>query len=705
MQPRRTELATSVVALVLLGSCAFSGTGPGRTAAPLAQPLPAVVALPRPADLPLAPAAPRAGSLTEADILRQGAQYEAGLAHDRVTAAAPLAVFSPAFAPAGSGLDGCAYAIYRFQLSGYDREPLLRLSWDAPPPAGALYLGLANFASDRWDWQQPASSAQLELAALAPYTAGDGSFYVAVLLLGDQPASLTSLRLGEAYPVAVLEADALSGEAPLLVSFDASGSTTPEGTLTLFDWDFDGDGVYDQNTGTTPAVQHNYATPGTFAPAVRVTNSLGHSATASLSIEVTAPAPTDWMHFMGTSSNDWFNAVAVDGEGNIYAAGVSNSPVDGIGNALLTKWTAGGGYLWGRIWELGANYSEALDVAVDSSGNPVVAGRFYPPPGSTSDGIVLKWAPNGDLSWARSYSGSADDKFIAVSCDGTDIYVTGESDSLSSDDDLLLLRIAGDSSYVWARRYDWFEDRAVGAELLVTGPGAQSIFALVTETNPAPSPDAQFPLWVRYGLNGDFEADGCSSTYDDFYAESFALEYEPLSMVTKLYMTGFEGQAGGADMVLLATDSAYNGLFCRTWETAQGARTSGIAADGSGGLLVAGHSDYDAGLWRFSAADGSIQAAQLFVNPDFDSDFTDLMLLGSDVLCVGYGQGIASSWQDAAGTQSSASHTWSLAAGNSFMENLSLGDPAGDSTVEWTSPVLDTGGGMDDCIITRRAAP
>jgi hypothetical protein len=106
--------------------------------------------------------------------------------------------------------------------------------------------------------------------------------------------------------------------------------------------------------------------------------------------------------FHGHDDHDWFNAVAVDGAGNIYAAGVSTSPVDSQGDVLLTKWTAGGGYIWGRIWD-GATYSEALDVAVDSSGNAVVAGVFDPPGlPNTTDGVVLKWAPNGDLSWPEA---------------------------------------------------------------------------------------------------------------------------------------------------------------------------------------------------------------------------------------------------------------------------------------------------------------
>ncbi len=60
------------------------------------------------------------------------------------------------------------------------------------------------------------------------------------------------------------------------VTFDASGSYATEGTLSSFDWDFDGDGTYDRTT-TVPTTTHTWNAPFAGALAVRVTDTSGRS--------------------------------------------------------------------------------------------------------------------------------------------------------------------------------------------------------------------------------------------------------------------------------------------------------------------------------------------------------------------------------------------------------------------------------------------
>ena len=43
------------------------------------------------------------------------------------------------------------------------------------------------------------------------------------------------------------------------VNFDASASSDPDGTIAKYEWDLDGNGSYETNTGTTPTVSHAYA--------------------------------------------------------------------------------------------------------------------------------------------------------------------------------------------------------------------------------------------------------------------------------------------------------------------------------------------------------------------------------------------------------------------------------------------------------------
>jgi PKD repeat protein len=73
-------------------------------------------------------------------------------------------------------------------------------------------------------------------------------------------------------PQAVLVASVLSGPAPLVVDFDASGSTTPAaGGITSYTFDF-GDGTAPV-TQATPTVQHTYTKTGSYTATLTVTDS------------------------------------------------------------------------------------------------------------------------------------------------------------------------------------------------------------------------------------------------------------------------------------------------------------------------------------------------------------------------------------------------------------------------------------------------
>ncbi len=76
------------------------------------------------------------------------------------------------------------------------------------------------------------------------------------------------------------------------VTFDASGSTDPDGTIAKYEWDLDGNGSYETNTGATGATGQAYATPGNRTVGVRVTDNSGGTATKTLTLTVQNRPPT-----------------------------------------------------------------------------------------------------------------------------------------------------------------------------------------------------------------------------------------------------------------------------------------------------------------------------------------------------------------------------------------------------------------------------
>lgn len=120
-------------------------------------------------------------------------------------------------------------------------------------------------------------------------------------------------------PVASLSATPTTGDAPLLVSFDASGSIDTDQCDTVAFYSFN----FDDGSGTvlspTPTIMHTYNSPGQYRATVRVTDSRGliSSNTASVNIEVENCLSTSTISSTGSCfTGDAFNGtVDVTAEG------------------------------------------------------------------------------------------------------------------------------------------------------------------------------------------------------------------------------------------------------------------------------------------------------------------------------------------------------------------------------------------------------
>ena len=80
-----------------------------------------------------------------------------------------------------------------------------------------------------------------------------------------------------------------SGIAPLNVSFDATGSTDPEGQTLSYAWDLDADGAFDDSTSAQPTWL--YSTPAVYNVRLRVTDSQGLTDVATIVITANNTAP------------------------------------------------------------------------------------------------------------------------------------------------------------------------------------------------------------------------------------------------------------------------------------------------------------------------------------------------------------------------------------------------------------------------------
>ncbi|WP_405571754.1 PQQ-dependent sugar dehydrogenase [Streptomyces phaeochromogenes] len=135
----------------------------------------------------------------------------------------------------------------------------------------------------------PWSGTQVMDMAFGP----DGALYVldygTGYFSGDENSALYRIEhvTDGLAPTAQAKADVTSGKAPLAVSFSSAGSADPDGGALSYAWTF-GDGA----TSTAANPSHTYATNGQYTATLKVTDTTGKSATASVQITVGNTAPT-----------------------------------------------------------------------------------------------------------------------------------------------------------------------------------------------------------------------------------------------------------------------------------------------------------------------------------------------------------------------------------------------------------------------------
>lgn len=115
---------------------------------------------------------------------------------------------------------------------------------------------------------------------------------------------------GTKGPRAVIEASVTSGNGPLAVEFDASGSTHPDDLALSFAWDFENTGTFTDGEATA---SYTYEEDGQYQARVRVTDEGGRVSLASVTITVGNTAPViEIVSPANGSFTDWGDEVAFE---------------------------------------------------------------------------------------------------------------------------------------------------------------------------------------------------------------------------------------------------------------------------------------------------------------------------------------------------------------------------------------------------------
>ena len=309
-----------------------------------ASPLPAVAAAPGTDFTPLPGDTPReaATAPSDEDRLQLGEQWEAALSNKHVAGG----IYSPEYAgAAGRTIDDTAYAIYRFSnLAGYAGKAQIQLGWDpAMDQAKDVYLALANYQTQRWDWFKFPASMTVNLGSFSDYVNTGQASYAAILSLDNGSFGLEYVLAGtNTLPLADitsnLNANPLLNLAPVVVSFNASNSRSYGGTIDSYDFDWEGDGSWDVQGNLDGLAIHQFPA-GNYDTTVRVTDNLGQTALGVLSFAAIDPNN----HAPAAS----FESTPGSGEGPLLVQFDASASSDAMGG-YITKYEwdfiPGGGY-------------------------------------------------------------------------------------------------------------------------------------------------------------------------------------------------------------------------------------------------------------------------------------------------------------------------------------------------------------------------
>lgn len=166
-----------------------------------------------------------------------------------------------------------------------------------------------------------------------------------------------------------------------------------------------------------------------------------------------------WIKKYDGGGDDYTNKLALDNSNNVYITGTSkhNSSEDYI----TIKYDNSGTQLWMAFYNgTGNGFDVAKDIAVDNNGQIIITGTSLGN-GTYSDYVTVKYDSNGNQLWTANYNGTGNnaDEANALSLDVSgNIYITGQSAGLTTDNDYATVKYNASGIQQWTIRLDGVAD-------------------------------------------------------------------------------------------------------------------------------------------------------------------------------------------------------------------------------------------------------
>ncbi len=329
----------------------------------------------------------------------------------------------------------------------------------------------------------------------------------------------------------------------------------------------------------------------------------------------------DWVavHNGPGQSRDTARDVVVDGAGNVYVTGDSESLLEGprySGEDFTTvKLDPDGNLLWAARFNGVEDYDDmAMTIALDSTGNVIVSGNSYGGTDTYDDFTTVKYDSEGNELWVAHYDGPGHgyDRVKKVVTDAAgNVYVKGSSQlAPGAEYECVTIKYDPSGNEIWIDRSCWSADLAVDALGNVHMTGSRAGDGLPTEI-----------VTVKYDTDGD---EVWVAIHTDATARAMALD-----TAGNVYVLGEESLG---TYVTVKYDEDGNELWSDryVWPDAYSVSTKpkAIAVDGAGNVHVTGnvarydysHDDYYIGTIKYDSEGNKLWAVEYSGSSYYEND-------------------------------------------------------------------------------------
>ena len=173
-----------------------------------------------------------------------------------------------------------------------------------------------------------------------------------------------------------------------------------------------------------------------------------------------------WQKTYGGTGREWIESIQQTSDGGYIVAGHTPSFGAGGGDAWILKLDDSGNVTWQKTYG-GTGYDRTSSIQLTSDGGYIVAGYTTSFGAGGGDAWVLKLDGSGNVTWQRTYGGTALDfaGSIQQTSDGGYI-VAGYTESFGAGErDGWLLKLDGDGNVSWQKTYGGTGNEYAGSVL------------------------------------------------------------------------------------------------------------------------------------------------------------------------------------------------------------------------------------------------